>query len=422
VSRGTFRPPGGRIGTDGESSPYRLPTALNGDYSWIQTGSLVTHGDVQYAVWVDDSRKARIAKRTHGQGWTSTVDLSTVTDTALSAQFTQDSHNYVVVGVDSYGYVHVSGNMHAGALKYMRTAQPGKIDGTWVASSMIGTEEASVTYPEFVKALDGDFYFWYRDGGSGDGDHYLNKWNPIARTWSRIAKVIDGKTDDWSAYPQPIAVDQETGRWHMLWTWRLGPTSTGPEDNRDVCYAYSDDEGTTWRKTDGSAYTLPITKATGEVIVAHNGGLTETILNGGTTAVDGDNRPHSTWIIADVGGVDRYHHIYHDGAAWQNDLLLSGVTASRRPVTVCFPDGRLWMLFSTSSGSRGNRLRAYDIDGGTETVLLDVDLLAHEPATEWSSARGTLYAFAPYERQDGAQVGDPADLAAQTSVPVLAIR
>jgi hypothetical protein len=32
-----------------------------------------------------------------------------------------------------------------------------------------------------------------------------------------------------------------------------------------------------------------------------------------------------------------------------------------------------------------------------------------------------VYVFAPYERQDGAEGGDPADLAAQPDVPIIAL-
>jgi hypothetical protein len=407
------------------TTTYPLPSALKGDYSFVARNATCTVGDFQYVVWVDDNRKARIARRAWRQPWSTSVDLSTASGTALSADFGLDSHRTIHVSVDGYGHLHVAGDHLVAALRYMRSVKPHDIGGAWT-TGMVGTEEESVTYPNFIRAKSGSLFFSYRNrgaGGSSAANQYLNKYNPIAGTWARVCNLFAGSLvgGDFSAYVTDVAVDRSSGRWHVFWTNRT--SNVGPQFNEDICYAYTDDEGVTWRKTDGTAYTLPITRATSEVVVDLAGGATETIQNPhhSGAAVDSSGHPHSVWIVADAGGIDRYRHVWHNGTAWQYDTLLPTINAAtRRPDIVCFADGRNWMIYNTPGS--GSTLKRLDIDSGVVAVLRDVDMITYEPAVEYSWERDTAYIVAPYERQAGALGGEPPDLAAQLSVPVLAVR
>src|SRR5688572_838959 len=185
-----------------DEQQFTLPSGLRGDYSWIGAQSIATHGSLQYVVWVGPDRKARIARRQYNRAWEPSIDLSAATGTVLGDDFDLDSHNTVVVHVDDQGYVHVAGNMHADPLLYMHTTRPGIL--TEWTSGMVGTLEASATYPQFVVARNGITYFWYRDGSSGDGDWVLNRWDSDAFAWTRVAVVLQGAVENVSAYPQNI--------------------------------------------------------------------------------------------------------------------------------------------------------------------------------------------------------------------------
>lgn len=430
VSRGAFRPGprGTQSSVETSAANYPLSAPLNASYSWVANGSICTVGDVQYAVWVDDNRKVRIARRAWQQGWSSAVDLSAASGTVFGAAVTEDSHNTIRVAVDQLGYIHICGDQHAVALKYMRSSLPHTITGSWTGS-MVGTQETSVTYPQFFTSKAGAFFFFYRDGTSGDANWLLNKWNPTALTWSRVTQIFQGATDNNSAYPQDFAVDPSSGRWHMIWTVRdnMGGASV-PANNANLFAAYSDDEGVTWKKySDGSSYTLPITKASGEVIQTIAGGADTTLLNGhhARTVLDGSGYPHTLFLVADTGLVWRYRHVWWDGAAWHYDTLLSDTNAgSRRADLVRFADGDFRMIFQTSSpgGTRLNYLRAYNLTTTTETVMRATDMLLYEPVMEYVPSRDVLYVMAPYERTDGLTGGEPADIAAQASVPFYAFR
>lgn len=375
--------------------------------------ALASFWNVQYAVWVDDSRKARIAKRLHGGAWGASVDLSAVAGTALSAQFNEDSHNVIIAGVDDKGYVHVSGNHHDAALKYMRTTKPADISA-WSSPGMVGTEESSVTYPAFVRCRSGTLLFFYRDGSSGDGDLLCNVYNSTAGTWSRRAKIIDGKASSVNPYWQHIAVDRDTGRLHLVWMWR----ETADLTNHDLCYAYSDNEGVTWRKTDGTAYTLPITEATGEIVrsVPEPSGL----MNHGGCDVDADGHPHAAYLQEDGGGVYQIHHLYHDGSAWHDDEVTDFAgTGQGRPMVVCFSTGTVWIVYHHLDTG----IHAIDVTtpaSPVDSVLYATSLLEWEPSYDtWALIdRDELHLWGLKERGAGAQGGD-GDLAAQVNPPVL---
>lgn len=420
---------------EGETASYTLPSAVNGTYGWMSQAHsqdcLWTDGPTQYAVWVDDNRKARIAKRTHTRSFESSIDLSGVTSTAFSAQFANDSHNVICIGVDERGYVHLAGDMHGAnppgtgstPLKYMRTTQPGSLN-SWVAGSMVGTNEGDVAYPQFFKARNGKLHFLYRDGLSGNGNHYINGFASSTKTWTRVCQLFDGQSTR-NAYPQHVAVNRTTGRWHVIWTWRdgAGGTSAGAEDNTDLCYAYTDDDGVTWKKTDGTSYTLPITAATSDVILDINDG---SILNQGGLEVDAKGYPHAAIQIKDGSANYQLNHVYYDGSTWHKDQLTSyGASTGRRPSVACFSDGRVWIMFN--SGSASGYIRKMDVtrpSSPVETVVYSTDVLNLDTTIDTQAlyTRDRLYIAAPVERSDGLIGGEPADIAAQLSAPVLVVR
>ena len=49
---------------------------------------------------------------------------------------------------------------------------------------------------------------------------------------------------------------------HLFWTWREGSADL----NADVLYARSTDSGATWETSDGTQYSIPITKGDGKVV------------------------------------------------------------------------------------------------------------------------------------------------------------
>ena len=397
---------------------YTVPSAVNGTYSWIHNSSQWITAHDHFVVYVGANREVRIARRMYERAWLPSVNLQTATGSVFTAAVTEDSHNVMAVALDNEGYIHVSGNMHAVPLLYMRSVRP--YDMTEWTSGMVGTEESNATYPKFIMSKTNQLYFWYRDGFSGDGNWVLNKYNAPAKTWSRVAVVLQGSVENVNAYPLDVAVDRTSGRWHTIWTIRKDFSSQ--DENEHLYYAYTDDEGVTWKKTDGTPYALPITWASGEKIVDLPGGAIETVYNGGGLDIDSSGNPHGVTLVQDTGQVARYRHVWLAAGVWHYDLFMASTNSSGRvPQICCWPDGTNWMIFQNGAGGRANSLRYIDMSTLVEGVITSTNMLHYLPAIKFSPERNTLFVFAPRERQDGLLVGDP-DLSAQTSAPIFGIR
>jgi hypothetical protein len=166
-----------------------------------------------------------------------------------------DSHNGITMAMDADGQLHVAGNFHRDPLanRYFRTTKP--CDATTLtAATMVGTQEASMTYPKFLRdPLDAnDLLFIYRDGRSGDGDYYVNRYDNVTRAWTRLSKLLEGQPDDVGAYPQfELGPD---GVYHVAFVWR---DDSGAENNSNLSYVRSTDFRN-WQTATGAALTLPL--------------------------------------------------------------------------------------------------------------------------------------------------------------------
>lgn len=126
---------------------------------------------------------------------------------------------------------------------------------------MMGKQENRLSYPEFYHLPHGDLLFFYRDGGSGNGNLVMNRYDVATQQWSRMqTNLIDGEGKR-NAYWQ-ACVDAK-GIIHVSWVWRESPDVAS---NHDMSYALSNDGGRSWQKSTGEVYQLPIRMSTAEVV------------------------------------------------------------------------------------------------------------------------------------------------------------
>ena len=371
-----------------EFSPIPIPA--NSEVSWsgqsfIQD-NIVTYNGCQYIVMVNEAKKPYIWKRVLATSvWTS-FDLSTIAGNPLVSPTAGDLHNVYVLAIDADGYIHLSGNMHNNALRYIQSTNPEDITA-WSAELMVGSEESSVSYPQFFKLPNNKLLFLYREGGSGNGNTYLNIYNTVTKAWSRQAFIFDGVTTGVNAYTNHAGVDWETGSIQLMYVWRgTGNAST----NNDICYAKSEDEGVTWQKSNGDAYTLPITQSTGEIVhdTASSG---SGVVNQCGFEVDSDGIPHGAFWLYDANGYTQMHHFYYKDGAWLNEQvtnwtyrletdvsILGGQIG--RPSVVCTKDGRTFLVYRHNIENLGT-LRMLEITIGQEKrdfSILDLELYDYE--------------------------------------------
>jgi hypothetical protein len=87
-----------------------------------------------------------------------------------------------------------------------------------------------------------------RIGVSGNGDAYLWEYDGSTGAWTTLGKYIDGVSANENPYLFGINYDRN-GRLHVTWCWRATPDAS---TNHDLYYAYSDDNGRTWRNNAGT--------------------------------------------------------------------------------------------------------------------------------------------------------------------------
>jgi hypothetical protein len=350
----------------------------------------------------------------------------TVTDNNIYG-WPNDAHNSICIMTDGDGYLHVVMGHHNNALAYYKSNAPGSTTVSAVTMIAGGTYANSVTYPEFYRLKNGDLLFVYRNGGSGDGYMVLNRYNNAAKTWSRVHDRLvygtgGGKTYSpyWQMYLDDYGVN---GRLHLSWVFR---ESSDVRTNSNMYYAYSDDEGVTWRrKSDGQAYTNTagqpiITPANAEKVwdIAQD----QNLMNQTSMTSDKDGNPY----IATYWGrpTMQYRVIYHNGTSWQSSQVssrtaqddsgstpyLSGggtkLVPIARPRMVARYDeasGKTKAYYIVRVGEWGSKVSLYqteDISSGAWTIrdLTDFSVLYWEPSndTELWKSQGKLHIFVQF--------------------------
>ncbi|CUX29171.1 BNR repeat-containing protein [Clostridium sp. C105KSO13] len=219
----------------------------------------------------------------------------------------EDAHNTVSLAVDGAGYLHMAWSQHSGALMYAKSTASGAM--TMAAGQMIGMQEDKVTYPEFYVQPSGDMFFLYRNGGSGNGDLVLNKYNVAMGTWQREQNSLISGEGKISPYWQ--ACVDKVGRLHISWVWReTGDAST----NYNMCYAVSTDaSGSEFVDDEGESLRIPITEDKVEPICEIPKG--SSLINQTSMTTDDEGRPYiiSYWKIDDVV---QYNVIRFTGEKW----------------------------------------------------------------------------------------------------------
>jgi hypothetical protein len=292
----------------------------------FRKNSLVTNGNTQYIAFYDKDKFVVVGKRTLPSGkWQ--LQRTPFTGNA------NDAHNVISIMTDGDGYLHMAWDHHNNKLHYAKSVAPGALEFS-VQTGMTGIQEDKVSYPEFYRLQNGDLLFFYRDGGSGNGNLLINTYSTKNKEWKNLQQnLIDGEGRR-NAYWQ--ACTDEQGGIHISWVWRESPDVAS---NHDLCYAVSKDGGTTWQKSTGEKYKLPITASTAEV-VSHIPQKSE-LINQTSMVADGSGNPYiaSYWREAN-DSVPQYHVVFRTNGAWKTNTLafrktpfsLSGAGTKRIPI------------------------------------------------------------------------------------------
>jgi hypothetical protein len=283
---------------------FRLIDALSSDLNAVAMGDwtsmLTTVNGITYACYVDGA--GRVVLKTSADGGASWSQ-----PTILHTGNSDDAHNLCSVAIDPQGYVHMMYDMHGTPLKYKVSNAPYSI-GSFTARNTTGTGEDMVTYPSFFTAPQGGFYLLHRYWGSGHGDLYLKRLVSSPATWQDVHIPLlkgTGLTPSDNAYWSNVAFDA-AGNWHFAWVHRK---SDGY--NYNVDYARYNAALGRWERSDGTPYSLPITRDTAEVVLPT--GPSDGLMNTGLNVVlDGTGTPH---LIFTKQAADGYREVFHSAKA-----------------------------------------------------------------------------------------------------------
>lgn len=221
---------------------------MNGE-SFQQEG-ITTYNGWQYTAYWNNARHAVLARRQLPSGGWQKIVFTDYTTTA------SDAHNVICLGISrGDGALHLAFDMHDATLKYRRSVaglanNPGS--QSWstsrfgaVQNNLNGPTLTGLTYPAFINVPGGKLQLAIRVGTSGSGDEVLFEYNN--GTWASLGRFINGTSSSVNAYLFGIEYDR-AGRLHTTWTWRDTPDGS---TNHDLMYAFSDDQGRTWKNNTG---------------------------------------------------------------------------------------------------------------------------------------------------------------------------
>jgi hypothetical protein len=227
---------------------------------------LYTHQNRQYIAYYNAERRTVVGQRTLTEDkFELHVLPATTRETAggTSTVVEWDSHNFLTLGIDKDGFMHLSGNVHVHPLTYFRSTKPNDISTLEQIFEMVGTEEKRTTYPHFMLSREGELLYHYRDGGSGDGNEIYNIYNTETKTWKRLldTPLTDGQGLMNAYQTQPTLM--KDGWYHMYWVWRDTPDCS---TNHDLSYMKSPDLKN-WFDAFGKPIQLPATLEKKSLIV-----------------------------------------------------------------------------------------------------------------------------------------------------------
>ena len=225
-----------------------------------------------------------------------------------------DSHNYVDLGFDKSGKLHVAGNMHASPLQYWIVDlsndefRPVKVNALFDSQA-----ELKITYPRFIRSSDGSLVFTYRNGSSGDGDFVAVIWDDPEQRHKLVSEgpLIDGGGKRNAYLDSNAPILGPDGLWHLLWVWRDSPDA---ESTHTINYACSQDL-VAWRSGDGRPLNRPITLNEQSVVdpVPMGHGL---INNNVRLGFMPDHRPVALYHKRDASGSQQLWSAVFEDSSW----------------------------------------------------------------------------------------------------------
>jgi hypothetical protein len=365
----------------------------HGDNGADFANAIVSNKGAIYYAYIDGALNGCIAKKDAN---------GSITTAVVRPGMTLDNHHFEIsIAIDAEGYIHWAGDMHQSNIIYYRSNKPEDINSftaynfDYAIGGMYGINGHGVSYGRFITSRKGTLFYVSRvrlgavaDGWvpGGQGGH-IQVYNTDSKRWTQLgslnysflsdkgATIIGGMDaqhqmkavfwdnsgageppfNGYQGYKIRIVFDRNN-RMHMVWNVAKNPLRTTVSDTHThLMYAYSDDEGITWKKSDGSSLTLPITTNNGEVIYMEDPNINaQRMGNFCNIALTNDNKPI---IVQQSFAQNKVLVFRFDGFGWID------VSDSWNPAwfSEAITDGNGWITVVAG----GNVLRRSNDNGNT---------------------------------------------------------
>jgi len=227
-----------------------------------------------------------------------------------------DAHRNPTLLLEQSGHLVVFYGAHCHPTQVLRSVRPYDIS-SW--EQVCDLPDKLTSYPQPWELVPGEIFVSYREKREwSDSEWRGTVSRDGGRSWEPARDLV--ALAECSVYGITIA---ETGafprRVHFVWSRLNGGTPEERETKHawalrhHIYYAYSDDGGTTWRRSDGAAYRLPITLETQEEI--YNCGTHGVWLK--DIQLDAQGRPYVLFIDSEVETFEGLWKVgWLDDGAW----------------------------------------------------------------------------------------------------------
>ncbi|WP_170110634.1 BNR repeat-containing protein [Flavilitoribacter nigricans] len=278
-------------------------------FNWaaFDQDKVISYGDFQYSAYWDVDKILVVTRRDLRDHSVETLRL----EKHFLTINPDDRHRNIVLGISpGDGRLHLSWDHHANDLRYTKsragllTDPPASLSPEDFESAQPLTADAPqrVTYPRFLNDNNGRLFMMYRSGGSGNGRTVVAQYDSAKGTWTVSSGYLFGSegtyvpwdsSESRNAYLNEVLFDRNN-RMHVSWTYR--ETGASWASNHDLHYAYSDDNGRSWKNNDGQQIA---DLAKNDAIVLDDPGIVvreipvySWLMNNCAMVLDSRNQPH----------------------------------------------------------------------------------------------------------------------------------
>lgn len=326
------------IGADGKKHLHLLSSEGCGRATgYAEANRIVSSAGKTHAAWLDSSSKGfrvRIATFDRKSGrWSKTYTVGGA----------KDNHGGPALTIDSEGYLHIVYFTHHDPFRYRRSRRPNDAS-EWEEEIHFGQR---LTYPTLVCGRDDTLYLTARRSFS-DRPWQVELWEKRPdHDWAHVGPLLTSRHKGYAHFQESLAWGRDHRTLHLCCRFHELSDKSSYGRLQTVAYMQSDDFGRTWKRSDGSLLTHPITPENVEII--EKGGVdAERTLRAGCLAVSPSGKPYllysvvenekgESWIATpdESGGWKRVRLNDHLPDKWKSlNLIMAGGLSTDRAGTL----------------------------------------------------------------------------------------